>query len=191
MSEPAMPHNGVSLRGRDSGRVLDSPPRHRVQINTWLANLNRAGVVAVTARHAIMRYPPASAADQLQMPPDRQGQTWIRVSDACASSGLPWRCASLVRAAPRGFFTPGCAGSGSGDMDARERTSVSARDCAGGDVGIGSGLDRNWRELRRRPKRLRRQHRLRKIEAEEVAGPVLVRDRRAAPRQQRRANRGG
>jgi hypothetical protein len=39
---------------------------------------------------------------QPQMPPDLHGHVWIRVSRACASSGLPWRCASLVRAAARG-----------------------------------------------------------------------------------------
>src|SRR5712691_6718813 len=37
------------------------------------------------------------------MPPDLQGHTWIRVSNACASRGLPCRRASLVRTAPRGF----------------------------------------------------------------------------------------
>src|SRR5580692_8388881 len=37
------------------------------------------------------------------MPPVLQGQTWIRLSDACASMGLLWRRASLMRAAPRGF----------------------------------------------------------------------------------------
>src|SRR5881396_8377 len=37
------------------------------------------------------------------MPPDLQGHTWIRVSKACASRGLPRRRASFVRAAPRGF----------------------------------------------------------------------------------------
>jgi hypothetical protein len=46
---------------------------------------------------------------QSQMPPDLQGQAWIRVSDACASSGLPWRCASFVRASPRGFTARGSA----------------------------------------------------------------------------------
>ena len=46
---------------------------------------------------------------QLQMPPDLQGQTWIRVSKACASSGLPCRRASLVRAAPCGFAARICA----------------------------------------------------------------------------------
>jgi hypothetical protein len=35
-------------------------------------------------------------------PPDLHGHFWIRVSIACASSGLRWRCASLVRAAPFG-----------------------------------------------------------------------------------------
>src|ERR1700675_927154 len=42
---------------------------------------------------------------QLQMPPDLHGQVWIRVSRACASSGLLWRFASLTRAAPRGRST--------------------------------------------------------------------------------------
>src|SRR5438128_2779693 len=37
------------------------------------------------------------------MPPDLQGHTWIRVSKACASRGLPRRRASFVRTAPRGF----------------------------------------------------------------------------------------
>src|SRR5438477_226204 len=37
------------------------------------------------------------------MPPDWHGHTWIRVSKACASRGLPCRRASLVRTAPRGF----------------------------------------------------------------------------------------
>src|SRR6188508_1945677 len=36
------------------------------------------------------------------MPPDLHGQVWIRVSRACASSGLPCRFASFARAAPRG-----------------------------------------------------------------------------------------
>src|ERR1700730_363922 len=45
---------------------------------------------------------------QLQMPPDLHGQAWMRVSMACAFiSGL--RCASLVRAAPRGFSARKCA----------------------------------------------------------------------------------
>src|SRR5208337_2508348 len=44
---------------------------------------------------------------QLQMPPDLHGQAWMRVSMACALSGL--RCASLVRAAPRGFSARKCA----------------------------------------------------------------------------------
>src|SRR6266478_4463289 len=43
------------------------------------------------------------------MPPDLQGQTWIRVSNACASKGLPCRRASFVRAAPRGFSARICA----------------------------------------------------------------------------------
>ena len=46
---------------------------------------------------------------QLQMPPDLQGQTWIRVSNACASKGLPCRRTSFVRAAPRGFSGRICA----------------------------------------------------------------------------------
>jgi hypothetical protein len=45
---------------------------------------------------------------QLQMPPDLHGQTWIRVSRAWASSGLPWRRASLARAAPRGGSARDC-----------------------------------------------------------------------------------
>src|SRR6266404_2893237 len=49
------------------------------------------------------------------MPPDLQGQTWIRVSNACASKGLPCRRASFVRAAPRGFSA---------------RSGLSARICA-------------------------------------------------------------
>src|SRR6267143_678553 len=57
--------------------------------------------------------------------------------------------------------------------------------------GIGSGLDRNRREFRRRPKPLRRKYRLRKVEAEELVGTVLIRHRQAAPRQQRRAKHGG
>jgi hypothetical protein len=44
---------------------------------------------------------------QLQMPPDLHGQAWMRVSMACALSGL--RCASLVRATPRGFSARKCA----------------------------------------------------------------------------------
>src|SRR5882757_6328613 len=36
------------------------------------------------------------------MPPVRHGQVWIRVSRACASSGLLWRFASFARAAARG-----------------------------------------------------------------------------------------
>src|SRR6266849_1120833 len=56
---------------------------------------------------------------------------------------------------------------------------------------IGSGLDRNRREFRRRPKPLRRKYRLRKVEAEELVGTVLIRHRYAAPRQQRRAKHGG
>src|ERR1700694_276059 len=43
------------------------------------------------------------------MPPDLQGRTWIRVSNACASSGLPCRRASFERAAPRGFSGRICA----------------------------------------------------------------------------------
>src|SRR5260370_31201564 len=46
---------------------------------------------------------------QLQMPPDLHGQTWIRVSNACASKGLPCRRTSLVRAATRGFSGRICA----------------------------------------------------------------------------------
>src|ERR1700754_2748073 len=48
---------------------------------------------------------------QLQMPPDLQGQTWMRVSIACASSGLVCRRAScaragrFVRAGERGLTT--------------------------------------------------------------------------------------
>src|SRR5215207_3385841 len=42
---------------------------------------------------------------QSQMPPDLQGHFWTRVSMACASSGLPCRRASLVRAGARGFST--------------------------------------------------------------------------------------
>ena len=53
--------------------------------------------------------------------------------------------------------------------------------------GIGSRLDRNRREFGHRPKPLRRKHRLRKVEAEELVGTVLIRHRQAAPRQQRRA----
>ena len=37
---------------------------------------------------------------QLQMPPDRHGQTWILASKAWASSGLAWRRASLVLVEP-------------------------------------------------------------------------------------------
>src|ERR1700733_6990241 len=79
---------------------------------------------------------------------------------------------------------------GFGNMDVWSGLRLCAR-LRGSDVGIGSRLDRKWRKLRRRPERLRRQHRFRKIEAEEVAGPVLVCDRRTAPRQQHRANCGG
>ena len=40
---------------------------------------------------------------------------------------------------------------------------------------IGSGLDRERRELRGGPQRLRRQHRLRQVKVEELAGAVLIR----------------
>src|SRR6266436_7119042 len=46
---------------------------------------------------------------QLQMPPDLHGQTWTRVSKACASRGLPCRRASLARAAPCGLSPRKCA----------------------------------------------------------------------------------
>jgi len=39
------------------------------------------------------------------MPPDLQGQVWMLLSMAWASSGLLWRRASFARAAPRGFAT--------------------------------------------------------------------------------------
>src|SRR6476646_6580287 len=39
---------------------------------------------------------------QAQMPPDLHGHVWIRVSRACASSGLPRRFASFARAGTRG-----------------------------------------------------------------------------------------
>src|SRR5438105_524451 len=50
---------------------------------------------------------------QLQMPPVRHGQVWMRVSIARASSGLPWRWASFVRATPRGGVLLACATLGS------------------------------------------------------------------------------
>jgi len=46
---------------------------------------------------------------QLQMPPDLHGQTWIRVSNACASKGLPWPQHELGAAATRGFSERICA----------------------------------------------------------------------------------
>lgn len=55
---------------------------------------------------------------------------------------------------------------------------------------IGSRLDRNRRELRCRPKRLRRKHRLGKVEPEELVGTLLIRDSQPAPRRERRAKDG-
>jgi len=65
----------------------------------------------------------------------------------------------------------------------------STRACAPSLPG-GSRLDRNRREFGRRPKPLRRKHSLRKVEAEELVGTVLIRHRQAAPHQQHRAKHG-
>ena len=45
---------------------------------------------------------------QPQMPPDLHGHFWIRVSLACASSGLLCRRTSFVRAGARGFSARAC-----------------------------------------------------------------------------------
>ena len=47
-------------------------------------------------------------------------------------------------------------------------------------VAIAFGLDRDRRKLGGGPKRFRRQHRLRKIKAEELVGTIFVGNRRAA-----------
>ena len=65
------------------------------------------------------------------------------------------------------------------------------RHARGRDAPIGPCLDRNRRELARRAKRLWRKHCSRKVEAEELAGTVLVRDGQTAPCEVRRADDGG
>lgn len=56
--------------------------------------------------------------------------------------------------------------------------------------GIAPRLHRKRPEFRRRPERLRREHCLGKVEAEELIGTVLVRDRHTAPSQEQGASDG-
>src|ERR1700731_702269 len=55
---------------------------------------------------------------------------------------------------------------------------------------IGLCLDLDRREFGSRPERLRRKQRLGKIEAKELVGTIFIRDRSAAPCQQRRTDHG-
>ena len=83
MSDGAGRMNGVSLRGEIAGACWITRPKHRVQINTWLARpvWSGNGQDLYLARcgpggcYATARYRPGTGRDQLQMPPDRQGQT--------------------------------------------------------------------------------------------------------------------
>jgi hypothetical protein len=104
---------------------------------------------------------------QLQMPPDLHGQVWIRVSRACASSGLPCRFASLTRAAPRECSL----------------TRAARRGCSTFVTLVSLGFDRDRREFGIRAETLRRQYRLGEVEAEELIGTVVISHRQAAQSQ--------
>ncbi len=92
----------VAFCNRHRGTLVESRRRVPAQLDSGPKVLRRTWDSSRQSPRPSYRF-------QLQMPPDRHGQTWIRVSKACASSGLPCRCASLVRAAGRGCWARACA----------------------------------------------------------------------------------
>ncbi len=141
---------------------------------------------------------------QLQMPPERQGQVWMRMSRAWASSGLVWRLASFARAGTwRGSArTVGVGGSACAALTLVVRTTVGTlgrlgflgfpwlcRRLGGLAAAVGLGLDGNRGELGGRAEPFWRQHGLGQIQAEILIRAIVVGECLAAQRQNPRANR--
>ena len=161
------------VKGRIIRRVrrLIACPRREVQIK-------RACAIAPAPTAASCRCRPTGTAR-----PESGYRTPGRRADCCAGAPVwfePRRVVSPRADARSVVLGTATAGAGFGSAPACATWPGSAP----GSIGPGTNCAG-------RPERLWRKHRLRQVEAEELAGAVLIRGRKAAPRQQRRAHRGG
>ena len=156
------------VEGDRRDRSFNNCPEGSVQIKTAL--------IGRSAAHALRTLPIADAAGfagpDLNPRIERLGIERIAVPPGEPGSR---RAARLLRPLGHSAFANNAAGSGF-----RLGTRLRARTA-------GISLDRNRREGARRPKRLRRQHRLREVKTQKFARPILVgqvisRGRQTAPR---------